>query len=111
MAEYRTVPTFTQRLTAKDGSTSSAWYRLLQALHLGAPPAAEAAITPSGSPFAYTAPAGGFLIVTGGTVSSITFTRTSQHNTNQTSGLFPVAQGDVVTVTYSATPTVTFVPT
>ncbi len=111
MAEYRTVPTFTQRLTARDGSTSTPWYRLLQGLHTGAPPAAESTVTVSGSPFCYAAPSGGFAIVTGGSVSPITFTRASQHNTNQTSGVFPLSQGDVLTITSSVAPNVIFVPT
>lgn len=111
MAEYRTVPTYTNRLTNRDGSTSTAWYRLLQALHLGTPPAAEASVTVAGSPFAYSAHAGGYLLVTGGSVSSITVTRTGQHNTGMTNGIFPVAQGDIVTITSSVAPSVVFVPT
>jgi hypothetical protein len=69
-------------------------------------------ITPTGSPFAYTAPANGSLIINGGTVSAITLTRPGDTavTLGQTGGLVSVQAGDVVTVTYSVAPTMTFLP-
>jgi hypothetical protein len=106
---YLTLPTFEQPLTVK-GQTSSVWYRALQGLFSGQPSASESIITPMGSPFAFTAPSGGFIILHGGTVSAVQFTRANTTLTGQTSGIFPLSQGDILTVTYSALPSMVFVP-
>ena len=108
--QWRAVPTYSEPLSEK-GNTSSAYYRFLQGIHLGIPPAAETAITPGPSPFTYIAPQGGFVIINGGTVSKIQFGRTSTYTTGQTSGTFPISLGDTIIVTYSGAPTMTFVPT
>lgn len=71
-----------------------------------------APVSPTGSPFAYTAPFAGHLLVTGGGVSGITLTRQGTNvATGMTSGFVPVSRGDVVTVTYGSTPTLDFIPT
>jgi len=68
-------------------------------------------VTPGTSPYAYTAPAAGAVSVTGGTVTVITITRGGTTiTTGATFGVFPVLAGDVVTVTYSAAPTMDFFP-
>lgn len=70
-----------------------------------------ASITPSGSPYSYTAPFWGSVAVTGGTVSAIAISRQGTSTaTGLTVGVFPMARGDVLTVTYSGTPTMTFIP-
>ena len=50
--------------------------------------------------------------MSGGTVSLIRFTRngTNIYNTGQTSGMFAPNAADRLIVTYSAPPTITFVP-
>lgn len=64
-------------------------------------------ITVGASPFAYTATYGGSVAVSGGTVSQVTLTRggivvyTSTLSAND----LPVRAGDIVTVTYTAAPT------
>lgn len=63
-----------------------------------------------GTPFSFTAPHNGFVIVKGGTVLAITFTRCQVTLTGQTSGIFPLYQGDTLTVSYSGLPTMVFVP-
>jgi hypothetical protein len=82
------------------------------ALYVGytSTPAAIEPITATGSPFAYTATAGGVVVVTGGTVTGIALTRGSAVAMGQTTGNFPVRNGDILTVTYSASPTMTFIP-
>jgi hypothetical protein len=71
-----------------------------------------ATVTLSASPFGYTAPFSGAVSVTGGTVSSITVGRQGTTvATGQTSGIFPLSRLDVLTVTYSAAPTMVFLPT
>jgi hypothetical protein len=109
MANYRTVPTYTHALTEK-GNISQPWYRLVQGLHQGTPPAAEGPITVTGSSFAWPAPVAGFVILTGGSVSSVTLTRTKVTNTGQTSGIFPVSQGDILTINSVSAPSMTFIP-
>jgi hypothetical protein len=106
--QYRLPPTYEEKLI-QSGNTSSAWYRFMQAMHLGIAPNQEVGITVKASPFTYIAPQGGFVIVNGGTVSKIQFTRTGTYTTGQTAGLFPVSLGDQIIVTYSGTPTMTFV--
>lgn len=68
-------------------------------------------IAPTGSVFTYTAPAAGTVVVSGGVVSVIAIVR---HGTSVTTGLtdavVPVARYDQVQVTYSGTPTMSFIP-
>lgn len=106
---YLTAPTYDQPITSK-GQTSSVWYRYFQGLFLGTPPAAESVLTLGASPYAYTATGKGFVIIRSGTVSAVQFTRSSTTLTGQTSGIFPLSQGDTLTITYSVLPTVTWVP-
>lgn len=69
------------------------------------------AITVSASPFAYTALAEGTATVSGGTVSAISITRgATVVPTGVTAGVFPLSQGDIITVTYSGLPTMNFIP-
>lgn len=78
------------------------------------PPSAAqpvASITVGASPFTYTAPHAGTVAVTGGTVSAIAFIRQGATvATGMTVGLIPVSRGDQVKVTFTAAPTMTFVP-
>ena len=107
----QTVPTFDQELTNK-GKTTTPWYRFFQGLYKGTPPATEVAVTPGASPFKFTTNQRGFLIVQGGTVSLVQFSRggVTNHTTGVTSGNFPLSAGDSLVITYSSTPNLTFVP-
>ena len=107
--QYNTFPTYDQPISEK-GGTARGWYRFFQGLAFGVPPGAETAVTVGTSPFTYTAPRGGAVIVQGGIVSAISFARVSSHVTGATQGLFPVSSGDMITITYTGVPTVTFVP-
>src|SRR5271168_158761 len=107
---FNTAPTYDTPLTVK-GSIHTAWYRFFQNVYKGAPPSSETAVALSASPFAYQAPSGGFVIVRGGTVSAIQFTRSATTLTGQTQGVFPMSQGDTLTITYSGVPSLTWVPT
>lgn len=95
-----------------NGAVASGWFRLWQGLWSGTPTQNLSAVTPGASPFTYRAPAGGSLIVQGGTVSQVQFSRdgTAFFTTGQTQGMFPVSQGDALAITYSAAPTLNFVP-
>lgn len=85
-----------------DGANSAAW----------GSSAAIASITVGASPFAYTAPAAGSVLIVGGTVSAVTLKRGAPAavSVGATAGSVPVSAGDIVTVTYSAAPTMSFVP-
>jgi hypothetical protein len=107
---YQGCPTYDQSVLSK-GATNKVWYRFWQGLYQGTPPAAESTLAVGASPFSYTAPVKGFVIVKGGTVSSITFTRSVTTVTGQTAGIFPLNQGDTLTVSYTGLPSLTWVPT
>lgn len=66
-------------------------------------------VTPGASPFSYPAPFSGNVVIDGGTVSAIAFSRDGTHFITYPTGVVPVAQGDIVKVTYSAAPTMTMV--
>jgi hypothetical protein len=69
------------------------------------------AITPTGSPFTYTAPYWGTVVVNGGVVTVIALKRQGTSvTTGLTDAVVPVARGDSVVVTYSGAPTMTFIP-
>jgi hypothetical protein len=85
------------------------WHGFFAGLVAKAPPIAP--VTVGVSPFAYTASTFGFLHVTGGVVSAISLTRAAVVlATGLTSGFIPMAQGDIVKITYTGKPTVNFVP-
>lgn len=105
------LPTFEQRLI-EGNNTSKVWYRFWQNIWQGVPPALETILAVTASPFTYNASRKGFLIVQGGTVSLIQWSRTAGTNrtTGATQGIFPVSAGDNLIITYTVIPTVTFVP-
>lgn len=88
-------------LLAQDG--------LLQDPQPRAQPAQSVAI--GASPFSYTAAFDGTMFVTGGTVSAISLTRQGTSvATGITTGLFPLSRLDILQVTYSGLPVMTFLP-
>lgn len=109
MTAFRQVPTYETPLAMGKQITRS-WFRWFQDQHNGLPKGAEITVAVGGSPFAYTAPSAGYIIIRGGTVSAVQVTRTVTTLTGQTAGIFPVSQGDVLTVTYSGLPAMVFVP-
>lgn len=112
MAQFRTVPTFTQAWTPGN-KNDSYWYRYFQAAEEGQPPSGELPITVQGSPFTFTATKKGFVVISGGTVTSVMFSRTpgTFYLMGTTAGAFPMAQNDMLKVTYTGMPVMTFVPT
>lgn len=74
-------------------------------------PQAPQSVTVTASPFIYTAVAYGLLSIIGGTVSAIVIIRQGTTvPTGITSGLIQLARQDQVKVTYSAVPTINFLP-
>ncbi len=84
------------------GSNSAAWGHV-QAI---------ANVAPGASPYTYTASAAGSVVITGGTVSAIQLKRGSTTITVAAASpaVVPVSAGDQVITTYSAAPTMSFVP-
>ena len=72
------------------------------------------AITPGASPYAYhnTGATPVDIIVSGGTISAIDFSRdgSTYYTTGLTSGMFYLSGGDYLKVTYTVVPTMTKVP-
>lgn len=99
-------PLETNKITSRD------WYFFWAGLWRGLAPELETPVTLTGSPFTYTAPRRGSLIVSGGTVSQIRFSRdgTTFYNVGATAGMFALSAADRLEVTYSVAPTLTFVP-
>lgn len=106
---FLTAPTYDTPLTTK-GQTHTAWYRFFQGIYKGSPPSSESTLVLGASPWSYQAPSAGFVIIRGGTVSAVQFTRSVTTLTGQTQGVFPMSQGDTITITYSVLPTATWVP-
>lgn len=106
-----TIPSSQQPISGQGGYINQTWLRFFNNLLGVASPTPIMAVSPTGSPFSYTAPSWGSVSVSGGTVSAISLTRnTATISTGVTSGIIPVAGGDVVTVTYSGPPAVSFIP-
>lgn len=105
------LPQFGQPLTDK-GVTNRDWYFFWSGLFRGLAPELELPVTPTGSPFTYSAPNGGSMIVSGGTVSLIEFSRDGStfYDVGQTSGMFSLSAADLLRVTYAVAPDMVFVP-
>lgn len=111
MGQKNNIPNFDQRFMER-GVNSKDWYFFLVGLYNGLPQSPESGVTPGVSPYEYSAPIGGSMIVNGGTVSNISFSRdgTTFYTTGQTSGMFPLNAQDRLRITYTVVPTLTFVP-
>lgn len=111
---YNTLPTYEQPLTNKGGKiTTRGWYSYWAGLFEGQPTGPVAPLVVGPSPFTYLATAAGSVIVQGGTTTQIQFSRGDGnfYVTGVTAGMFPLAKGDLLVITYSVgPPTVTFVP-
>lgn len=109
------VTTFTYTITSTNatsvlgaiGVTSYYFQQPLSVLN-----SAQIVLSVGGSPYSYTAPSVGTVVIAGGTVSAITLKSLNGTavNIGVTSGPISVYAGQVVTVTYSVAPTMTFIP-
>lgn len=97
------------RMAAKDWYVF--FYTLYNAVTQGLPQA-EAALTLTASPFVYQALIRGQLLVAGGTVTVIEFSRnhTTFYTLGTITGFVQMDAGDQVRVTYAVAPTLTFFP-
>ena len=104
-----TIPLRHIPVVDKTGIVSLPWYQFFQSLIPGEG-YPESAISVGASPFAYTAPDDGFIVIVGGTVSGVTLDRAKGAHAVQTSGAIPVGKGDVITVIYSSAPAMYIYP-
>ena len=109
--QFNQLPTYEQPIVTK-GNTTRGWYSLWAGLITGQATGPAAVVSPSVSPYTYKADQGGTLIIQGGTVSMVSFSRdgVTNFNTGQTQGMFPLSQGDLLIITYSVAPNITFIP-
>lgn len=110
--QYRSLPTFTQQWTPGNVNDAN-WYRWSTQTENGTPPSSESAVTIGASPFTYTAPEKGFLVVSGGTITSVMISRIPNqfYLTGQTAGMFPLSQNDSLKFVFTGKPIMTFFPT
>jgi hypothetical protein len=110
MSTLNRIPTYTEPLETSK-STTRGWYTFWMGIFQGQPVGAPIGIVPGVSPFSYVASIGGSVIVSGGTISKVEVSRDGMtfYVTGQTSGMFPVSQGDTLRTTYSVVPTMTFI--
>lgn len=110
--QFNSLPVYAQPLLDK-GVTTAPWYFFWQGLFKGLAPAAVLPTTPGASPYTFTAPVKGFMLITGGTISAVDFSRdgVTFYSYGATAGQFTVNAADRLRVTYSVVPTMIFVPT
>jgi hypothetical protein len=95
-------------LVDKAGRIIPPWNSFFQ--QFTSPPANILSVIVGASPFSYVAKQPGMLIISGGTVSAVNFTRGNITISMGTSEAFPVEIADTISVTYSVLPTIKFVP-
>lgn len=105
--QYNTLPTYEQPLVSK-GALARGWYSFFAGLFTGQATGPVAAVTVGTSPYTYQAPVGGTLMVSGGTVTQISFSRDGSNFfiVGVTAGAIPMSKGDLVRITYSVGPPV-----
>lgn len=111
MQQFNRIPNFPVSLI-QQGVTSKDWYFFFTGLFKGLAPSNVEDVVLGASPYIYTAPVKGFVLLTGGTVSSVEFSRdgTTFYTTGATSGQFVMSAADQLRITYSVAPNSIFVP-
>lgn len=112
MSQLNNIPKFGIPLKIGE-STSKDWYFFWNGLYTGLSPALPISITVGTSPFTYSPQVKGTVIVQGGTVSSVQFSRDgiTFYDFGTVAGPFPLNAADRIVITYSIAPTMTFIPT
>lgn len=111
MTQFNRMPTYQEELTLNNATTRG-WFSFWAGLFTGQPTGPASTVRLGISPFNYVASVGGTVIVSGGTVTRIQVSRDGVNffDTGQITGVFPLSQGDTLTVTYAVLPTMTFMP-
>lgn len=103
-----TVPSSTQPISSGGGLVTTVWQRFFNALVTA--PAAIESVPATGSPLTYTASQTGSLSVVGGTVTAVSMVRARVTVDLTGAAMVPMANEDVVTITYSVAPVISFIP-
>jgi hypothetical protein len=110
-SQLNAMPQYPQPLSV-GGNTSRDWYFFWAGLYRGLPPENVSEPVAGVSPYTFSAMRKGSLIVTGGTVSLIEFSRdgTTFYDVGQTSGMFALNAADLLRITHTGAPDLAFVP-
>ena len=111
--QQNNLPDFTTPFMIQGRLNSKDWFFFLTGLYNGLAPQAENPVVLGVSPYVYTPAVKGTVIINGGTVSNVAFSRdgTNYYTTGQTQGMFTLNAQDFLRITYTVPPTTTFVPT
>lgn len=111
VTQFNTMPNYPVPLVTGQQTTKD-WYFFWSGIFRGLAPGNVEPVTLTGSPYTYSAARRGSLLVSGGTVTAIEFSRdgTAYYNVGVIAGAIPINAGDLVRITYAVAPTVTFVP-
>lgn len=111
-SQFNSMPTFQVPLEV-GRHTSRDWYFFWSGLFRGLPPGNVEPVTVGASPYEYSAVKRGSMIVAGGTVTLIEFTRDGidYYDVGVTAGMFALNASDRLRVTHAGAPDMTFVPT
>lgn len=103
-----------QRIVNPDGTPTREFYRFIENLFIAAGGGGPLlTITLTGSPFVYVSPIMAYIVVQGGTVSKLEFSRdtgTTWIDLGTVAGMFTLEAQDEMRVTYTVAPTMTSVP-
>jgi hypothetical protein len=103
------LPTNDLPMVNEGGLITEGWWGFFSNLTSAATPII--AITPQPSPYTYTSIHAGFLLIRGGTVSSVGLVRRRViiSPVGPVAGFFPMSQNDQLVITYSAPPALWFI--
>lgn len=103
---------FFQFLYSRVGGSSAPSNTALAAAITGGSTQPAVPITVSASPFVYTAPSSGSVVISGGGIENVEFDRAPAGfiTLGAFRGSFPMAQNDQLRVTYTEAPAMTFIP-
>lgn len=111
MNQFNLIPNISVMLS-RNGVTSKDWFFFWSGLWKGLPPANVEPYTPVSSPDVYSATRRGSMLISGGTVTAVEFSRdgVTFYDTGITSGPVWLNATDRVRVTYAVAPDMVFVP-
>ena len=104
------LPDFGLAAVDDGGKFTPAWQRGLTRLAQLTAERKPRAVSPTLSPFAFTATTIGHLLISGGNVSAVALVRGDTTIACPISGFIPMAAKDSVLITYTVAPTLNFIP-
>lgn len=111
-SQFNNMPTY-QIQFFNAGQMVRDWYFFFTGLFRGLPPGNVEPVTAGTSPYTYVAQRRGAMIVDGGAVTSVEFSRdgTTWYDCGTVAGMFHLSAADQLRVTHAGAPTMTFAPT